>query len=133
MEHHNREQHTLTMEIFKDRGFTLLEILITVLLFTIGFIAVISIFSAAIIGNVDAENTSIAINLAQRRMEDIRNLSYASIVNESRAAVSGFPGFEREVGVTEPETDLKLVVINVYWVYKGDDVTIPLRTYVSAN
>ena len=121
------------MKISENNGFTLLEILFALLIFTLGTIVIVTLFSSAIINSSDSENTLRAINLAQRKMEDVRNLSFTSIANEARAIVSGFAEFEDEVGVTEPETNLKLVVVNVYWTFKGDDVTTQLRTYVSAN
>ena len=81
----------------KKRGFSLLEILIAIVFFTVGVIAVAWLFTSGLVGSIDAENTTIAMNLAQRKMEEIRNLNFASVAAEIRAEVSDFPGFEREV------------------------------------
>ena len=120
--------------MLNSRGFTLLEILVSIVLLTIGVIAIIGLFSANFIGSIDAENTAIAVNLAEKRMEEIRNLDFdTGIVNEAKASVSGFAGFERQVVVAEPETDLKYVTVTAYWTYKTDEVSITLDTYVSKN
>lgn len=116
------------------KGFTLLEALIAVFITSVGIFSVIAVFSAALSGASDSENTAIALRIAEDRMEEIQNLDYATgVINEARAAVPGFAGFERQVAVTEPLTDLKQVIVTVYWQSKGNDITLPLRTYISKN
>jgi len=117
----------------KNRGFTLLETLIAVSLFTVGVIAMVWLFSFGSAGSIDAENTTIAMNLAQMKMEEIKNLAYAGIVDKDKTAVSGFPGFQSEITVTEPETGLKQLVVTVYWTLKGAEVGVPLELYISRN
>lgn len=117
-----------------NQGFTLLEVLVALIILTVGIVSIVGIFSKGIVGSVDAENTAIAMNLAQRRMEEYRNLDFdTGVVNEAKAAVSGFPGFQREVVVAEPQTALKQVTVKAYWSYKGGEVTVPLVTYISKN
>ncbi len=74
------------------------------------------------------------MNLTQSRMEEMNNLDFdTGVVNEPRAEVSGFPEFEREVMVSEPETDLKQVRITTYWSYKSDELSTTLLSYISRN
>ena len=116
------------------KGFTLIEILIALVILAVSIVFIVGLFANALVASVDAENTTIAMNLAQGRMEEIRNLDFdTEIVNEAKAVVSGFAGFQREVAVTEPETDLKQVTVTVYWAYKDDELTVPLVTYISKN
>lgn len=117
----------------KNNGFTLLEVLIVIILFTAGVVAVSTLFVNGMAGAHDAENTTISINLARERMEEIRNLGYANIANEAKANVTGFSGFQREVTVTEPETNLKLVTVKAYWKYAGGEIEFPVVSYVTAN
>jgi type II secretion system protein I len=115
-------------------GFTLLEILVTLIIFTVGVMAVFELLSLALATGVDAENTAIAVNLSQQRMEEVRNLDFdTGIVNEAKSGVSGFAGFEREVTVTTAQTDLKQVTVTTYWTSKANEVSVPLETYISRN
>jgi len=118
----------------KRDGFTLLEVLIAIVLFAAGIIAVAGLFSAALVSGIDSENTGIAIALAEKRMEEIRNLNFdTGIIDEAKAAVPGFTGFQRSVAVTTPYADLKQVTVNVYWSYKGGETTTSFVTYISKN
>ncbi len=115
------------------KGFTLLEILLTLVLFAAGVVGIAGLFGYALDGSLDAEYTEIAVNLAQARMEEVRNITYASIADEAKAQVAGFLLFQRQVGVTEPLADLKQVTVTVYWQFKGKEVNEQLVTYVSKN
>ena len=116
------------------KGFTLLEILISLVIVTVSIVFISGAFSSSMVGSVDAEKTTVAMNLAQRRMEEMRNLDFdTGIIAEAKADVSGFSGFQREVSVSEPQTDLKQVTVTVYWTYKGDEISVPLVVYISKN
>ena len=107
--------------------------MIAVLIITAGFTAVIAALNVSIAGTIDSEYSSIAVNLARQRLEEMRNLSYDAIVNEGRDAVAGFSGFERQIATSEPLADLKRVTATVFWKYKGVDASIAVDTYFSRN
>ena len=116
------------------KAFSLLEIMIAIMLFTVGTISITGLFNIGLFGDLDAENTSAALTLTQQRLEEIRNLAFdTGIVNESKATVTGFPGFQREVIVTQPQTDLKQVTVTTYWTAKANEVGASLVTYISRN
>lgn len=116
------------------KAFSLLEILIAIMIFTVGIISITGLFNMGLFGDLDAENTSTALALTQRRLEEIRNLDFdTEIVNEAKAAVTGFPGFQREVIVTQPQTDFKQVTVTTYWTAKANEVGASLVTYISKN
>jgi len=115
------------------KGFTLLEVLLTLVLLATGVIAIAGLFGAGLSGSLDAEYTSIAMNLSQGRLEEIRNKDYDSIADEEYAEVTGFPLFQRKVDVTEPFDELKQVTVTTSFQYKNSTVEIPLVTYVSKN
>ena len=119
-------------------GFTLLEILIALIIFTLAVVVIAGLFSTGLISSLDSENTTIAMNLAQRRMEEIRNLGFTNINDEFKGNVADFPGFQREVEISDPPgdpmtDDLKEITVTVYWTYKGEEVDVSLETYVSRN
>lgn len=120
--------------MLKNYGFTLLEVLIALVLFVLGVVVIAGLFSTGLANSVDAEKITIAMDLAQRRMEEIRNLDFdTGIIDEAKASIDGFSGFQRQVTVTEPETDLKEVTVTVYWTFKAEEISTSLETYISRN
>lgn len=57
-----------------NKGFSLIEVLITVAIVGFGLIAIVEMFNVTGRGSESAENLSIATNLAQERIEEIRHL-----------------------------------------------------------
>ncbi len=112
-------------------GFTLLEVLLTIILMVTGFVLLLQALATGLFSGGENETELIAINLAQEKMEAIRNDNYSNIVNEAKAAVPGFTVFQREVVVTIPQAGLKQAVVNVYWFTKADELNVSLVTYVS--
>lgn len=116
------------------KGFTLLEVLIAIVIGISGIFAVIAVFNTVSISSSDTENTAIALHLAEQALEELQNLDYETgIISSSRTPIDGSLGFEREITVTEPLTDLKQAVSTVYWQSKGMDASITLSTYISKN
>ena len=115
-------------------GFTLLEVMLTLALVATGTVACAELFHRAQAGSTDGEDTLIAAGLAQRRLEELRNTSYASLADESAAAVSspsGYSRFTRSVAVTTPIANLKQIVVTVSWSAPGGTASISLQTYRS--
>lgn len=118
----------------KKQGFSLIELLIACVLLTIGIVGLINAFSIGFSEKLQAKQYALAKNLAEEKLEEIRNLSYSAIVSEARSSVSGFVDFDREVSVTDTEPivpGLKQVQIDVFWQAKGGEVSINLHSYVS--
>lgn len=109
------------------KGFTLLEMLIAIVLLTVGIISILQMMSIAIFADTNVENSVIAYYLAQESMENIKDASSYSNIDtfaESRATLSGdFSDFDREVTVSG---DPKQVNVIVYWSVKGQDQSIDL-------
>lgn len=114
-----------------ESGFTLLELMLAIVLMVSGFLSLSWALSAGLFAGGDNENTLTAINLAQEKMEDIRNKSYTAVLNEAKAAVSGFSSFQRETTVSAIQSGLKQVNVNVYWYVKSAETSVGLVSYVS--
>ena len=59
-----------------------------------------------------------ATTLAQDKMEDIQRAGYANAANETMATMSSpYSDYKREVEVNEgsPATDMKTVIVKIYW------------------
>ncbi|KPK40936.1 MAG: hypothetical protein AMJ78_06655 [Omnitrophica WOR_2 bacterium SM23_29] len=112
-------------------GFTLLEILVVIVLFSAGAVVLLQIFSIGLFGGLENENTLIATALVQDKLESIRNTPYNSIVDEDKAPVTDYPFFQREVKVTTPQANLKEVMVDIYWTERTGEMKISLVTYAS--
>lgn len=114
-----------------NKGFSLLEVMLAVLLFGTGLVFLLQVVSTGLFVGGQNENTVIAANLAQEKIEELRNASYASIADEVKAVVTGFSAFQRSVVVTTPQTSLKQISVTVYWFAKADEMNTNMVTYVS--
>lgn len=119
-----------------SKGFALLEIMLSLLLLSVGVVSIAGLYVTALDSGLDAEQTNIAVNLAQKRMEEIYNLTYASVVSESKTALSApFASYSRQVTAAEigSPAGLKQVTVTVFWTIKGKEASISLVTYVSST
>ena len=114
-------------------GFTILEVLVASLLVGISMFAIVEAFNRGVFGVGEVEDYSLALSLSQEKMEAIQDTAYTSVTNEAKADVSGFTGFQREVIMTNPATDLKLVVVKTYYQVPNGENNVSLTTYVVNN
>lgn len=95
-----------TGKILNRRGFTLLEIMIAMFILTFAMLALVSVTVTVIKGNASNKMVTTATTLAKDQLETLKNESLTSdtgfngIASASWAAVSGFPGYERQWTVT---------------------------------
>ena len=115
------------------KGFTLLEALITTVIIAVGMTALITAFNQGIFASGDAAALRTATGLSQAKMEQLRDSTFANIVNEARASVAGFSGFDRQVVVTSSpggtNANFKQAAITVYWSTKGGELSTTLTSY----
>src|SRR5512143_4001523 len=60
----------------RDQGFTLIEVLIAIVILTVGLLAVGTMQISAIRGNFMSGNTSTALSLASEKMEELLNRDF---------------------------------------------------------
>ena len=113
------------------KGFTLLEVLLAVLLFSAGFVALLQIINMGLFASGQNEDEIVALYLAQEKIEELDNSSFSSISSESKAPVNGFPAFSRQVAVSTPQSNLDQITVTVYWYAKGTETSFAMVTYVS--
>ena len=100
-------------------------------LVTTASVVLLQALTTGLFAGRENENEAAAVGLAQEKMEEMRNETFAGVASESRAAVSGFSPYEREVVVSTVQTGLKQVTVNVYWQSKSAELSSNLVTYVS--
>jgi Tfp pilus assembly protein PilV len=111
-------------------GFSMLEIMVTVFLVTMGLLVVMTSFVAIAKSQRYSERMDIAASLARLEMERIRNRTYANVQSETGAysEYPEHPDFRHEAAVTDLGT-AKKVVLRIY--FEHDRRRAELVTYVS--
>ena len=123
----------------KNNGFTLMEVLIAIVILTIGLLSLASLTGAIIRGNRLSNDLTTATTLAQDEMEDIRRLGYSgtptsdTTVTENYNSISGYPAYKRVTvtdvytsGTTWPPAGIKDITVTVYW--DSDRHSVELKT-----
>jgi len=70
----NTNTHKETQK--RDQGFTMIEVMIAIVILTVGLLAVGTMQLSAIRGNFMSGNTSVALSLASEKMEDLLNSDF---------------------------------------------------------
>jgi type IV pilus assembly protein PilV len=109
------------------KGFTIIEILIAIFILVVGILGVLSAFPLGTKFVTFSRMSSVAIQLAQEKMEEIISQSYDNISSstEDYGKISGFEAYKRvtEVNYYDPEnstitttnTGIKKIKITVFW------------------
>ena len=114
------------------RGFTLIELLITIILAATGLMALMHMLSIAIFADSDLEYSVTSLNLANEKLEELKDSDYGLVTSATESSISGFDWVDdRMVTVSEISTDLKDVQVEVRWTQKGGQQSVNLRTYIA--
>ena len=111
-------------------GFTLIEIMIALVIFVLGVIAIARAFSAGLFAETDAFNTAIALYIAQARLEEIKDTAFAGIADSGPAADLVFTDFSVTVDADEGDNPMEVDVL-VNWDTAGGEAGISLTTMVA--
>lgn len=113
-----------------ERGFTLIEVVTAMTLIVIALIPIMLMFNTGVRSTDKASYHSVALGLAQERIEQLRDTAYNDLasVTDSSITISGAT-FNRTVTVTTPESNLKKIVVNVSWTYNSANRSVSLTTY----
>lgn len=116
----------------REAGFTFIEMLQALTLSAIGLLALSSLTLGTIHANAKARRMTTAATLAQDKMEQIRNLPYASIVEGSDEVTDSGVSYSRiwTVCVNCPIDGTREVTLTVRWSDQGAQ-SIKLETIIS--
>jgi type IV pilus assembly protein PilV len=116
-------------------GFTLIEVMIALVIMSIGLTALAAVQISAIRGNDFSKRMTTAISIAEAKMEQIKSSSYANIISESSIQITqSSMNFTRQVTVTNniaPLTNTKMVNVTVSWSEGSKSHSVPITTIVS--
>lgn len=120
----------------KEKGFTLVEVLVTIVVVAVALMALLSVFIYGFNLLSRMKQTAVATQCAQEELENIRNLTYDEILalgpsftNDSLTLLennSGVRTIEDSVG-----PDIKKLTISVFWTYRGQNMRKDIVTYIT--
>lgn len=126
-----------------QRGFTLIEALIALVILSLGLFGLMQIQTRVIAGTGDSKTQTTAVNLAQEKLEELRASDYTAIAGGTDripAAAGGTTDFTRTWTVT-PKTDPPYLVVSVTttWTRARQDTrdagfaSVTLTTYIARS
>ena len=117
----------------KNGGFSLLENLISVAIFSVGILSISMLFTQTMTYSHFSEKFAVAVNLARAELERLKNTPYANIVSdETTKTVDNVPfNLAWEVTENTPVNSVKRVVMHVYWTDLRRDHEIKIETLYS--
>ncbi len=106
-------------------GFSIMETLIALSIFTIGILAVASLVLAAIGENASARRVTEATALAEDRLEQLMAVSYDSLAGNNVKIGAYEVVWDVAENVISPQT--KLITVIVSWQYRGKQRNVTIR------
>jgi Tfp pilus assembly protein PilV len=117
----------------RDGGFSLLENLISVAIFSVGILSISMLFTQTMTYSHFSEKFAVAVNLARAELERLKNTPYTNIVSEETTKTVDNVAFRLvwEVSDNTPVNSVKKVVMHVYWTDLRRDHEIKIETLYS--
>jgi type IV pilus assembly protein PilV len=117
----NSRKSRLTI-VSKERGFTLIEVLVTALILTTGLLGTLGLATGVIRGNFFSKNLTSATAIAQSQLEAVQNRGYVNATTTifPAAAVTvsmGNVNFARTTTISNdsPNANMKTIAVTVTW------------------
>lgn len=122
--------------IANERGMTLVEVLVAVLIIVTGLVGIMTGMQVATSGVATGQQQTTAAFLAEQRMEDIRafalsanvaqgwaNVTAANFPAEAYGTIANYGTYRRATTITDSTATTKLVVVSVFWIPVGVSAT----------
>jgi type IV pilus assembly protein PilV len=109
-------------------GFTLMEVLVAMLLLTIGLLGVANLTIGVIKGNSYSKNVTTATVVAQQQIEQAQRIGYTNANSLAGTATVSMGGmsFTRTTSVTDssPAANMKTVTVSAAWTPGNNSVIL---------
>lgn len=116
---------------FNQKGLTILEVLVAMIILSMALLVLLNMAMVALDGNDWSNKTTIATQLMQEKMEQLRNIPGLS---SSYSGADTAAGVSRVWNVTNADNHLRKVIVAVtYENIKGDAVTNELTSYIKTD
>ncbi|KAA3632662.1 MAG: prepilin-type N-terminal cleavage/methylation domain-containing protein [Calditrichaeota bacterium] len=114
-----------------QKGLTILEVLVAMIILSMSLLVLLNMAMVALDGNDWSNKTTIATQLMQEKMEQLRNIPGLS---SSYSGTDTASGVSRVWKVTNADNHLRKVIVAVtYENIKGDQVTNELTSYIKTD
>lgn len=106
----------------KQSGFSLIEVLVALIVFTFLVVGVLSMTTVQINSNSYLQHHSKALQLAENGVELLNRVDYntqlPTYINKVETAIPNFMGYQREYSV-QWDTDISTLSVRVFWQKSG--------------
>ena len=111
-------------------GFTLVEVMIAILLLAVGFLSVAGVATTVINGNALAREITTATTLAQDKLEELKDTSYANLGSNSDTQQTIYTRTWTTTA-DSPAAGMKTIQVTVQFPWRGNTRSVILRTIVA--
>ena len=117
----------------RNGGFSLLENLISVAIFSVGILSISMLFTQTMTYSHFSEKFAVAVNLARGELELLKNTPFTNIVpGETTKTIDRVPfRLVWDVADNTPVNSVKKVTMHVYWTDMRRDHEIKIETLYS--
>ena len=117
-----------------EKGFSLLELVIALVILSVGLLGAAEMQVASVSGNAFSNNVAIATRLAQNKIEQLKKLPYSDAVlgagDHDEGTLPETTIFSRSYNVNDLSVEVKQIAVTVRWTDKVQH-TITLSTMKS--
>jgi type IV pilus assembly protein PilV len=108
-----------TGPFIRDNGFTLLEVLIAITIFSFGLLAIAGMQVAAMKGNTHAKGVTEGVTVVVDQMEKLMALPYDNVTSGGPTTIDGIYTLQWAVQTDTPEPNTKTISITATWTDTG--------------
>ena len=112
-----------------QKGFTLLEFLIAVMILSVALLGMGTLTGAMISYNKEAFDNTVAVALSQGKMEQLKNIPYGSLTDGTDTPQTPYTR-TWTIEDDTPGTNMKTLTVTVTWRWKGNNKFVEYTSIV---
>lgn len=124
-------------QLRNNRGFSLIEVFSAMAVLSVVLLGMAGLINITVGINRNSAAKTVAITLAQDKMEEMIAKGYTSLpsanmaVTEDYGVMADYLPYRRitDIKINKPDTDIKLITVDVYW--NNDDRWVRLQSFIS--